>query len=491
MDIQIKNGIQLPAFDVEMLSQGKLIIVPFIKTLQEGWTFWLYPTQKLPENLSFEQYYQPQYLTSAKTAFDRYTKYPIQLKTWARCEKYWRIHSEQKFLLAKIAQSTIWNLSALEHLFSQHQVIKLYILRVHRLSVPHVVDVAPSPGAFYWSKNAINSASENDTPVVFPACFQQRKDLLLAGKIYEHRDLEALQLQIELIAQNNPNFEQLNYDIQQFLGWNCQPLTQQVLPELAWINTISELGDRTQENVEKKSHYQAGTDFENITRQALEFLGFKIDESHKGGAGGLDLYCSQPYPVVIECKSGKSIPNRTVEELLKLGGTHLGADQVLDSSKLIIAPNNANPTQHTLKAAEEWKVSIIKAMSLQKLVELKAQYPGSINLIELKPYLEAGVIDEKIQEYINKVKKDIEIRSQIVQVVKYLGVPGSEHESDAIASVYNYNCMLSKKEDLRLDTSTIHSLLIELSSPLTGYLGTIKGENWEKDKFYFLRDLAI
>jgi len=43
-----------------------------------------------------------------------------------------------------------------------------------------------------------------------------------------------------------------------------------------------------------KSNYQAGTDFENIVRLSLEFLGFTIDYAHKGG-GGLDLFCSKPY----------------------------------------------------------------------------------------------------------------------------------------------------------------------------------------------------
>ncbi|MDY6897851.1 MAG: DUF1802 family protein, partial [Cyanobacteriota bacterium] len=153
MNIYIKNGIQLPAFDAEMLAQGKLIIVPFTQTLKQGQKFWLYPSQKLPHNLSLEQYYQPQYLTSARTVFDRFTKYPIELKSWARCEKYWRITHQQKHLLPQIAQSTIWNLSALDYLFNIYQVLKLYIFQVHRLSLPYKVNIAPSLGAYYWSKD--------------------------------------------------------------------------------------------------------------------------------------------------------------------------------------------------------------------------------------------------------------------------------------------------------------------------------------------------
>jgi hypothetical protein len=37
----------------------------------------------------------------------------------------------------------------------------------------------------------------------------------------------------------------------------------------------------------------------------------------------------------------------------------------------------------------------------------------------------------------------------------------------------------------------LHSILIELSSPLTGYLGRIPGANWQSDRFYYLRDLPV
>ncbi|MHC5827966.1 MAG: restriction endonuclease, partial [Nostoc sp.] len=153
----------------------------------------------------------------------------------------------------------------------------------------------------------------------------------------------------------------------------------------------AKLGDRSIELEEKKSNYQAGTDFENIARQSLEFLGFKVENAYKGGAGGLDLFCSKPYPIVCECKAGRLIPSGTVEELIKLGGMHLGADQFLDSAKLVIGPGN--PSTDILKAAQKWKVSIINAMTLQKLVEFKAKYPGAINLVELQQYLQPGQID--------------------------------------------------------------------------------------------------
>ena len=191
-----------------------------------------------------------------------------------------------------------------------------------------------------------------------------------------------------------------------------------IKPDLAWIKTIAALGNRSIELEEKKSNYQAGTDFENVARQSLEFLGFKIENAYKGGAGGLDLFCSKPYPLVCECKAGRLIPSGTAEELIKLGGMHLGADKFLGSTKLVIGPGN--PSRDMLKAAKEWKISIINAMTLQKLVELNAKYPGAVNLVELKPHLETGLIDDRIKDYLDKIERQIRLRSQIIQAVKQL-----------------------------------------------------------------------
>ncbi len=286
MSIQIINGIQLPAFDVEMLTLGKLIVVPFIQSLKEGKVFWLYPSQKLPSSLDIKQYYQPKYLIKAAHSLTQHTKFPIHIKAWARCERYWRINPDQKHLLPQIAQSTIWNVSALEHIFEQNQVLKLLILRVYRLSMPCIVNIPVDPGFFYWSKpeDLINIASEKDPPIVSETSFNKRKALLLAGKRYLHTYIEDLQFQCEQILEDDPNVQQLNHDIKQLLGWASKAPIQPPDTSLDWINDITTLGDRSIEQDEGKNNYQAGTDFENIVRKSLEFLGFTVDYFYKGGA---------------------------------------------------------------------------------------------------------------------------------------------------------------------------------------------------------------
>jgi hypothetical protein len=152
---------------------------------------------------------------------------------------------------------------------------------------------------------------------------------------------------------------------------------------------------------------------------------------------------------------------------------------------LIIGPGE--PTRYLKESADHSIISIINPMTLQKLVELQAKYPGSVNLIELKTYLQAGQIDSQIHEYIEKIQKTINLRSHIVQLVKnHLETTGDENagvDSLHIAYLYSHPPQSLKREELQ-------KILIELSSPLTGYLGRIKG-NDERDRFYFLRDLQV
>ncbi|MFM7559236.1 MAG: hypothetical protein ACKO5O_04155 [Cylindrospermopsis raciborskii] len=42
-----------------------------------------------------------------------------------------------------------------------------------------------------------------------------------------------------------------------------------------------------------------------------------------------------------------------------------------------------------------------------------------------------------------------------------------------------------------LKLEEMHEILIELSSPLTGYLGKKRGTDWRTDQFYYLRDLIV
>ena len=452
----LPRALCLPVSDIEALIQGRTIAALSRQFIHPEQRFSLYPVDN--------------------------TGNVLLIKVWAKCQ-YCQTMDKTTPLntLDVLSQLTIWNLETFEAMIQKHENIFLAYLRVYHLPEPFEVPVNPNIqdklGKFVGLPNIYGS---EDKPVLSDQVFIQRKQQLEKREPPLHPKLEELQSALSQIANNNPATQQLENEIKVFLGWSNAPTTNIIDADLTWIKTIASLGDRSIEFEEKKNSYQAGTDFENIARDSLDFLGFKVETAYKGGAGGLDLYCSQPYPLVCECKAGRSIPSGTIEELLKLGGMHLGADKFLNSPKLVIGPGKA--TSDNLKSSKEWKVSIIKAMTLQKLVELKAKYPGAINLIELKEYLEPGQIDDKINEYIDKIEKDIKLRSHLVQLIKKADKKvGIEY----IAGAYD----VSNPPQTILNIQEMHEILIELSSPLTGYLGREKGNDWKTDKFYYLRDL--
>jgi hypothetical protein len=479
----LPTALCLPVPDIEALIQGRTIVASPKMFIRPGQKFSLYPMEIF--TAAIDKYYHPSFLPIAKTAWEKFHHPGMLLQP-----EQLSLIPTQKQLQIPLSESKVlikaWARCELCEMPDQTAPLEAY-LRVYHLDKPYEIPVIPNIqdklGKFVGLPNI--SASENK-PVLSDQVFNQRKKQLENRQPPLHPELEDLQSALSQIANNNPVAQQLEQEIRVFLGWNSEPVKNTLKSELSWIKTITSLGDRSIEKDEGKSNYQAGTDFENISRQSLEFLGFKVENAYRGGAGGLDLYCSQPYPLVCECKAGKSIPSGTVEELLKLGGMHLGREKFINSSKLVIGPGNA--TSDNLKSSKEWKVSIIKAMTLQRLVELKAKYPGAINLIELKQYLEPGQIDDKINEYIDKLEKEIKLRSHIIQLVRnYLQNSGIESAGvDALHGAY-----FGSHPPQQLKPEEMHEILIELSSPLTGYLGREKGNNWKTDKFYYLRDLPI
>jgi hypothetical protein len=259
--------------------------------------------------------------------------------------------------------------------------------------------------------------------------------------------------------------------------------------KLRWIYDITRLADRSIElETGTKSNYQAGTDFENITRTSLEFLGFVANQEHCGGAGGLDLACSAPFPLVAECKAGHSIPNNAVEELIRLGVTHLGKDGFEASTKLVIG--SGKPTEHLLTAAGPWNVSILSARALQKLVEAKALYPGIFSLDRLRDYLIAGVVDERIEAFIQEqVLSQLNIHAEVMQLAaKSITEKATETATaEELLQIFRHQ----HPERLSLGDNEFHDILIELSSPLTGYLKREKSTQKWADRFYFLRELQV
>lgn len=478
--VSIQTALCLPAPDIDALIQGQMIAaIPRI-FINPGRQFALYPSDIFNNVLPPEQYYHSRLLPTIQNSLTKSGSKTVLIKAWARCEFCQDL--DENVSLETLSKLTIWTRDGLQEVLWQRQFIRLAYLRVYLLPQPLEMP-ANNSAKFVALPQSIKVTDAN--PVLSDRLFTQRRQQLEKLESPLHPELEELQARISQI--NHPAAQQLDDQIKQFLGWTINTDSISSDPKLAWIKDIVALAERSKELEEKKSNYQAGTDFENIVRKSLEFLGFQVDESYKGGAGGLDLFCSKPYPLVGECKAGKGIPSRSAEELIKLGGMRLKEEQFQNAAKLIIGPGK--PSKDVLTAAKKFRISIINPMSLQKLVELQAKYPGSVNLIKLKAYLEPGQIDSRIDEYIDKVQKNLKLRSQIVQAVKQLGEPGSEHLTVEIR--VQYNAVFAKESNSKLDDVKVDNLLVELSSPLTGYLGRIKGSDFGRDRFYFLRDLSV
>jgi len=479
--VLIENALPLPAPDVEALIQGRMIAAIPQRSIDRGRQFALYPANVSINLLPYEQHYRSSFLPSAQTVLANLPTETVTIKAWARCELCPMPDNPES--LEALSRLTVWTTEALRQALLPRQYFFLAYLRVYLLPQPLEVPVHPNAqdkrGKFVPLPYRL-TVSE-DMPVLSDRIFTQRRHQLEKLEPPLHPELEELQSAIALLATSNPMAESLNHHLKKFLGWTTTTQSNTFPNDLAWIYTINDLGTAA-----IGGNYEKGTAFEQIVHKSLAFLGFGIDPNAKGGAGGMDLYCITPYPLVGECKAGKSIPDSTVEQLDRIGKRHLGKKDYEIAVKLIIGPGE--PTRYLKESAAHSIISIINPMTLQKLVELQAKYPGSVNLIELKTYLQAGQIDSQIDEYIEKIHKIIKLRSHLIQLVKkQIENTGDENVGvDNLHGAYVYSNppQLLKREEM-------HEILIELSSPLTGYVGRIKGSDWKSDRFYFLRDLQV
>ncbi|OCQ92115.1 DUF1802 domain-containing protein [Oscillatoriales cyanobacterium USR001] len=482
----IETALPLPAPDIEALIQGRMIAAIPRVFIEYGWSYALYPTDISIKLLPHEQHYRSSFLPTAKTSLAQLNSGTVLIKAWARCEICQILNDPES--LKALSQLTIWTTELLEATLVQRPYIFLAYFRVYLLPQPLEMPVHLS-GNFIPLPNSL-SVTES-LPVLSDRIFAKRRQKLEKLEPPEHPELEELQSAIALLSTTNPKAKQLDTELKIFLGWLEKSPTTQPDQDLDWIKKIADTGNSSD-----------GNGFEKLCRKSLIKLGFKnsntnirasLDPEATGGAGGLDLYCETPYPVVGECKASKyeNVPNSVTAQLIHLSLTHLGKAQFDRSIKIILAAGNlTNPAN---QAAIGSNMNVIRPETLQKLVELKANYPGSINLLELKPCLEKEPFgedaDAKVNNYINKVLQGIKLRSRIVEAVKELCELDSELPTVGEIKV-QYNNKVADEFKLR-ELLVVKDLTIELSSPLTGYLGRIKGENGQSDRFYFLRDLPM
>jgi len=483
--ILLQTALALPNPDIEALIEGRMIAAMPRMFLNPGRTFALYPANLLVDLLPCEQHYRSHFLPIAQKALAQLNSDRVLIKAWARCESCKMVNDPES--LEALSQLTIWKTKTLEQILQQRPFIFLAYLRVYLLPQPLEMPVHPSGNFVSLPKSLTVTDS---TPVLSESIFAKRRQQLEKLEPPEHPELEELQSALVNLSTTNPKAKQLNAEIKMFLGWSEKSPTTPPDPDLDWIKTISQIGNSSD-----------GYGFEKLVRKGFIKLGFgnsnsnpkaSLNPESTGGAGGLDFYCETPYQVAGECKASKneSVPNSVTAQLIHLGLTHLGQDRFDRSVKIILA---AGPlTNPANQAAIQSKMNVIRPETLQRLVELKAKHPGSVNLLELKPCLEQQPFgeeaDAKVNRYIDGVREKLKLRSHVLSILKkYLETTGSERASvDALSGAYSMS-----NPPKQLSREELHEILVELSSPLTGYAGRIKGDSLGRDRFYFLRDLRL
>ena len=384
----------------------------------------------------------------------------VKISAWAHFERSQKFFEKDKCdILAVRLQVPI---ESLQNALEQNGFIWLSYLRVYHL---------PEPVVIKNKANAVFLALENTIhinelqPVIDDITYEKRK-----REVENLEPPEPLDVQIQRMLEEVEATHKKDYE---------------------WIEQIKKVGNSS-----------GGHEFEKLVRKSFIFLGFSnsntnpkasLDPEATGGAGGIDLCCEYPYPVVGECKASanKAVLTKVCGQLTNLGQGHFPDYE--KAVKIIIAAGSLN--HHSKPIAIKSKMNVIKPETLEKLVKLKFIYAGSINLRELKTCLENEPFGEdanaKLLEFIDKseyaIKQKIKLRSQVVQAVKDLQDENPDWSSSReIRTKYNAN-----NKDSTIDLEPLQDLLIELSSPLAGYLGRVEENGKKCDRFYFLRDLIV
>jgi hypothetical protein len=441
------NAIAIPEVDYDHLISGRVITLPTSSFIAVGQSFALISQSDFPN--------------------------PV-IEYWASCALCQNITS-----LAELETFdwTHWNLEELRETLATNGFVFIVGLRIHQLPQGIAIDQAHQRGKFTALNPAI--ATDYSAPIITEQVFTKQKQELLSFQ----RPPNLAIMQLEQLLRQNPVAEisqsLLISDIAQVLGWRSS-IIKSHKPAAAWVNDIATIGNASD-----------GNSFEKIVRRSLVLLGFgnsgkipkaSLEVEGTGGAGGLDFFCDSPYLVVGECKASKTdkVPDSTPAQLVKLGLKILEKPVYDQCIKILAIAGKLNPQANQTAIGSQ--MNAITPETLQRLAQLKVDHPGSIDLWKLKPCLESPPFgedaDRKINLYIDEIISELRLRSNIVDLIQNSGE--DDRSVEALVAVYN-----SKNPEKKMSKENFRDILIELSSPVAGYLG----QN-EHNEFYFLRSLT-
>ena len=406
--LSIPTALCLPAPDIAALIQGRVIAALPRMFIRPGQKFALYPIDLSFIPISVDTYYRPSFLSIARSIRTKSPIEKVSIQAWAECEGSKIIDDSQS--LEKLSRLTIWEHKGLEKILHQQQYIFLSYLRAYKLSESYKISLkieAKKLGKFIGIPDSVKVSDTK--PVLSDRTFSIRKVQLEKLEPPTYPELEEFLSFLSPLTSSDFAAEELERDIQVFLGWRNQQKVKHLDSDLVWIRKIAEVGNSSD-----------GNEFERLVRKSFLKLGFScsnnnpkanLDPEKLGGAGGVDFYCEYPYPVVGECKATKSekVPSKTPGQLIQLGKNHL-QDKYDPCVKIILAGGEL--TEDALLTTKNNQMNVITPETLEKLVELQSHYRGCIDLFEFKQCLQQepfGLADEKVNRYINKIKQSIKL----------------------------------------------------------------------------------
>lgn len=483
---KLSFAMPFPALELAALISGETIAALPRQSLNKGKAFALYPVTQDPE----AAWYQPHVLTQYAPPPEQ-TRKNIELLAWAECEMCETIADAQE--LERLADCTIWTPAGLVAQQGDRPFLFVAYLRVHawvnavKISplkqanrklgrlVPLKTTLDNSNSAAIFAKDAFEQHCQN---------LQQRQGRTPEPSPSPETDVAPPPRSVAPKPTPAPS-KPIAPDPPSPPATVPEPRSesQTVLPD--WTTQIAAIGNSSN-----------GHEFERLVRRSFGFLGFRntqanaqanLDPDATGGAGGLDFYADQPYGIVGECKATKTekVPDATAAELIKLGLKILPKHEYDACIKLIIAAGEL--TKHAEKTAVGNQINVLRPETVERLVGLKRVYPGAIDLWCLKDVLKqepfGAQADQSVNGFVDTIQAQIKMRQQIVEIIKQ-----NPFGTFAVNCTQIHALFCAHNRENFLSEQDVYHLLIEMASPLLGYIGHQKTERRQDDRFYFLRD---
>lgn len=484
--IALTTALCLPTLDLEALLQGRTIAA-ISSSFRNPSRFLLCPVDTSLETARLANRYHPDFLKSINLNQSLYNTGSVTIQAWARC-KTCRIFGEQDNLAA-LSSLTAWSVEYLHELVQERHKIYVLFLQIHRFAQP--IDLTMNRlsedkvGSYI---DVPGSWSDQGAQALLPdADFAKRQKQLIKLSPPIHPELHSLQTALVALRQNSLGAMALDRDLRYLLGWSRAEETQLYDSDISWIQRIAQSGDTDN-----------AAEFKQLVFKSWLKLGFvnadgAMSIEDREEENDLDICCQAPFAVVGKCKADRRgvVSQAVLEPLIEASHTSLHPEAFEQVIKIVFT---AGPlTEIAQQAAKENKMNVMHPETLQRLTEMKARYPGSIDLLKLKaclqqePYGEGA--DEKIGRFIEETFVQLKIRSAVIEAVK-LCLENAGQESigaDAVCAAY---AALASFGLPNLSMGEVHDVLIELSSPVAGYLGRTQANNG-RELFYFLRELYV